>query len=109
MKVFTAFEEGKLVISLKGELDQHCARKVMDDISGLIDQYMPRDCVLDMSGVSFMDSSGIAVILRTHRRMNETGGRIWVENPARQPYKVIEASGIERIVRVSAKMKEVEV
>jgi len=106
MRLLTAFEEGRLVVSLRGELDQHCARSLMAELSALIDQYLPRDCVLDLAGLKFMDSSGIAVILRTHRRMNEIGGRVWVENPPAQPYKVIAASGIERIVSVKTVLKE---
>ena len=54
-----------------------------------------------MSGLSFMDSSGIAVIIRVSRRMKNLGGRAWIENPARQPQRVIDASGIDRLVPVA--------
>ncbi len=100
MKITTAYSSGQLVVYLSGELDHHSARTVMDAIDGLVDKYLPRDLILDMSGVSFMDSSGIALILRTQRRQKETGGRACVENPASQPMRVIDASGIDRIVPV---------
>ena len=56
---------------------------------------------VDMSGRSFLDSAGIAVIIRVSRRMNNRGGRAWIENPARQPQRVIDASGIDRLVPVA--------
>lgn len=101
MKVLSSFENGRLTLRLAGELDHHSARVTMKRLDRLIEEHMPRDCVLDFSELNFMDSSGIAVILRVNKRMNETGGRAWVENPQSQPLRVIDASGIERIVRIS--------
>lgn len=101
MNISTAFSAGRLTIYLSGELDHHEARSIIRDIDELMDEYLPRDCALDLSGLSFMDSSGIAVILRVSRRMKDLGGRAWIENPARQPYRVIDASGIDRLVPVA--------
>jgi len=101
MRILDSFEKGKLTLFLEGELDHHSAKNGMKKLDRLIDEYMPRDCVLDFSDLSFMDSSGIAVILRVHKRMVATGGRAWVENPRNQPLRVIDASGIDRIVKIS--------
>ena len=94
MNISTAFAAGRLTIYLAGELDHHEARGAIRSIDELLDEYLPRDCVLDMSGLSFMDSSGIALIIRMSRRMKNLGGRAWIENPAKQPLRVIDASGI---------------
>ena len=67
----------------------------------LLDEYLPRDCILDLSELSFMDSSGIAIIIKLNRRMKTMCGRMWIENPSRQPQRVIDASGIERLVPVA--------
>ena len=102
MKV-SACERGKrLILSLAGEIDHHCAAAFMTDIEEQIESAMPRDCVLDMEGVTFMDSSGIAVILKAYRRMRELDGRLWVENVRPQPLRVLDASGIDRLVAVTA-------
>jgi stage II sporulation protein AA (anti-sigma F factor antagonist) len=101
MKVLSSYRDGRLCLALKGELDHHEARQAMESIDRMIDEYLPRDCVIDMSGLSFMDSSGIAVILRTAKRLNQMGGRAWVENPASQPRRVIDASGIDRLVKIT--------
>ena len=101
MKISTAFEAGRLTMYLAGELDHHEARDAMHSIEQLLDEYLPRDCALNLSELSFMDSSGIAIIIKVSRRMKNLGGRTWIENPARQPQRVIDASGIDRLVPVA--------
>ena len=100
MRILTGFSDGRLRISPEGELDHHAAKGPMRDIDGIIDEYLPNECIVDMGKLSFMDSSGIAIILRVQKRMNEIGGKAWVENPCGQPLRVIDASGIDRIIRV---------
>ena len=100
MKVYSAYHEGRLTVYLQGELDHHGVKDSMSTIEQLLDEYLPRECALDLSGLRFMDSSGIALILKLHRRLKESGGRAWVENPAEQPMRVIDASGIERLVTI---------
>lgn len=103
MNVLSAYREGRLTIYLHGELDHHAVRESMCAVERLLDEYLPRDCVLDLTDLRFMDSSGIALILKLHRRMRERGGRAWVENAAEQPMRVIDASGIERLVRIAVR------
>lgn len=100
MKITSSYAAGRLTLHFSGELDHHGARESMRAIDGLIDEYLPRDAALDMGALTFMDSSGIALILKVERRMRETGGRAWVENPARQPLRVLDASGIDRVVPI---------
>ncbi|MBQ3405108.1 MAG: anti-sigma factor antagonist [Oscillospiraceae bacterium] len=101
MKIETASQGTKLRIYLSGELDHHGARSAMRTIEDRISAYLPRDCVLDLGGLSFMDSSGIAVLLKSYKRLGQIGGRLRVENVPEQPMKVIDASGIERLLGVS--------
>ena len=101
MNINTEYSSGRLTIYLSGELDHHEARYVLRSIDELLDEYLPRDCVLELSRLSFMDSSGVAVILRVSRRMKDLGGRAWIENPSRQPHRVIDASGIDRLIPVT--------
>jgi len=101
MNISTSYNSGRLTLFLAGELDHHEAKALSCAIDELLDEYMPRDCVLNMSALNFMDSSGIAVIVRTSRRMKTMGGRLWIESPAKQPQRVIDASGIERLVPVA--------
>lgn len=103
MKISTVYSAGRLTVYLGGELDHHGAREAMEAIDESIDASLPRDFVLDLSELSFMDSSGIAVILKSGRKMQEAGGRMYIENPQPQPLRVLDASGISRIVPIAAK------
>jgi len=93
-------KEGQLELHLIGELDHHAARESMREIGRAIDLNLPRDCVIDLSQLRFMDSSGIAVVLNTHKRMTEIGGRAHVINVPPQPMKVLTASGVYRIIEI---------
>ena len=101
MDIQTSSDAGGLTIYLIGELDHHEARSAMHRIEELLDEYIPRDCALNLAGLSFMDSSGIAVIIKISRRMSALGGRAWIEDPARQPQRVIDAAGIARLVPIA--------
>ncbi len=102
MNITSAYASGRLTIGLIGELDHHEARETLQSITELLDEYLPRECAMDLSGLRFMDSSGIALIVRLNRKMRELGGRIWIENPSVQTRRVLEAAGIERLVQVAA-------
>ncbi len=106
MRIRSECKNGVLRLQLRGELDHHSASAVMREIDGALDRYMPVDCALDLSALKFMDSSGIAVILRLHKRMRSMGGRMAVVDPAEQPMRVLDASGIDRLVRIASTAKE---
>ncbi|MEA4896096.1 MAG: STAS domain-containing protein [Oscillospiraceae bacterium] len=105
MKIYTAESNGSLRLSFTGELDHHGAKTAMKTIEGLIDERLPRNLIMDLSELNFMDSSGIALILRANRRMSDIGGKAWVENPLGQPLRVLNASGIERVIKVLEKAR----
>ncbi|MCR4935521.1 MAG: STAS domain-containing protein [Oscillospiraceae bacterium] len=102
MKVFSSYDNGRLTIYLHGELDHHAVRGAAELVERLLGEYLPRDCVLDLGRLSFMDSSGIALILRLHRRLVAGGGHFWVENVGAQPLRVLDAGGIGRVVQIAA-------
>ncbi len=97
MKLTSFVQDRQLTVALRGEIDHHAARQLMDAVSEKIDVYLPLRCILDFQEVSFMDSSGIAVVLHTLRHMNNLQGKLILQNIPPQPYKVLRAAGIEKI------------
>ena len=70
MRIITHDDGRCLTLRLLGELDHAAAQEVMPGIEDAVEEYLPRRCVLDLSGLSFMDSSGIAVSApRSSRRL----------------------------------------
>lgn len=102
MKINGNYKEGRLTLNFVGELDHHAAREAMRRLSGKLDTYTPRSCVLDMKELQFMDSSGVALILRTYKRMNELDGTLCVTNVQPQPMRVLDASGVERLIEITS-------
>lgn len=97
----TSFLQDKqLTIALSGEIDHHGAKEIIQEIGKKVDLYLPVVCILDFRDVTFMDSSGIAVVIRTIRRMQELGGKTRLQNIPAQPMKVLRAAGIEKIMQI---------
>ena len=97
MKLTSFVQERQLTVALTGEIDHHSAREIMQAIAEKIDLYLPLRCILDFRDVTFMDSSGIAVVINALRRINTLQGKLLLQNIPPQPYKVLRAAGIEKI------------
>ena len=98
---FTSFlENGKLTIALTGEIDHHCAKNYIQAIAAKIEAYTPQLCVLDFSEVSFVDSSGIAVVINALRNMTQIEGKLVLTGIGSQPMRVFRASGIDKLVEI---------
>ena len=101
---FTSYlQDGQLTVALTGEIDHHCAKKYIEAITGKIEAYTPKVCVLDYSDVTFMDSSGIAVVINSLRQMSHIEGKLILSGLRSQPMKVFRTSGLDKLVE----MKEV--
>ena len=106
MKIESVNHNGQLKLYFDGELDHHAAKKAMQSIEEYIDSVLPRNLVLYFKNLSFMDSSGIAIIVKSYRKINALGGKFSIENVGKQPLRVLDASGIERLVNITATAKE---
>ena len=98
MPITITRQDGGLTIALSGEIDHHGAREMMAQLDDAIAARLPARLTLDLSGVTFMDSSGIAVLLRAHRQMVHTGGSLRAVNLPAQARRVLDAAGIGRLI-----------
>ena len=90
----------KMTAWITGEVDHHRAKQLMLDLERKVEINYPKELVLDLSGVTFMDSSGIAVLLRTCRRMREIDGTFRVTQVPRQAGKVLRAAGLQKMMSI---------
>ena len=100
MEINAKSADRSLLLELSGELDHHGARNSLREVEMAIDAALPKTLVLDMSGITFMDSSGIALILRAQQRMQLLDGSILVCNVPQQARRVLDAAGIGRLVTI---------
>ena len=100
MQFMSFLQDGTLTVVLVGEIDHHCAKNYINSIAAKIEAYAPRVCVLDFQDVTFMDSSGIAVVINALRCMTRIEGTLLLTGIRKQPMKVFRASGIDKLVQI---------
>ena len=69
-----------MVAVLSGEIDHHCARPMRVEIDEMIEQVQPTVLILDFGGVTFMDSSGIGILIGRKKTMDMHAGKVTAVN-----------------------------
>ena len=93
--------EQRVTAFLEGEIDHHTAYVLRMEIDEAIRTYKPKVLKLDYGDVTFMDSSGVGLVMGRVRTMSPFGGRIIVSNLSPQIYKVMQLAGLEKIAKIS--------
>ncbi len=89
-----------LTVFLEGDIDHHNARSVRSKIDTKIYIQRPDELVLDLSRVSFMDSSGLGLILGRFTKATELGIVFKVQNPTPQIKRILDLAGTERLIKI---------
>jgi anti-anti-sigma factor len=85
-------QPGRRDIQIEGELDLAVAGQVDEILTAAVDEC---NCILvGLERCAFIDSSGIAVILRAHSRMEENGNRLAVYGATAQVERILEMTGL---------------
>ncbi len=100
MYIRSFLQDKEMTITLSGEIDHHEGKHAMKTIGEKIDAYLPRVCVLDFRDVTFMDSSGIAIVVAAVRKMRQLEGRLVICHVQPQPMRVFQAAGIGQIAEI---------
>lgn len=90
----------ELEVRLYGEIDHHCARGLAENIDFKIMRHRPARLILDFGGVSFMDSSGLAIVLGRRKLMQRYEGSVELRNLCGAAKKVFDMAGIANYVTV---------
>ncbi len=99
MQITTHREEDILIITMVGEMDHHNLINVSSRIDPLIKSEKPPVVILDMSGVPFCDSSGIAAVLGRYKIVRSWGGRLLLHGITPQVRKVLNLGGIFNLIK----------
>lgn len=100
MEIRARDTDRELLLEFSGEMDHHGAKNALKEVEMAIDASLPRALILDFSGVTFMDSSGIALLLRSQQRMRLLEGSVEVRNVPGQARRVLDAAGIGRLITI---------
>ena len=94
MPAVTYSEKGVLNAILTGEIDHHSAQYLREEIDAQILSLTPVKLVMDFGGVTFMDSSGIGLILGRNTMMKVLGGKLAIQNPPVQAVRILRLAQI---------------
>ncbi len=92
--------ENEAVAVLSGEIDQHSAKDIRSEIDSFVERNMPSSLVLDFGGVTFMDSSGIGLVMGRYRLSQSVGCTLALSNTPANIKKIMKFAGIEKIARI---------
>ncbi len=94
------FKDGKLTVTLDGEIDHHSAVSVRSSIDAKIYELRPKSMVMDLSKIDFMDSSGLGLVMGRYALMQKLGGAFCIINPTERALKIFELAGLKKIIQV---------
>lgn len=97
MAVETELLDGLVIARLTGDIDHHGAKALRETIDDAVVSSGARELELDFRDVSFMDSSGIGLVMGRYRLMQELDGRMWLVNVAAHLKKVMVLAGLDRL------------
>ena len=87
------------VVRVDGEIDLDSAGELSEAALAAMQEIGPR-VVLDLSGVTFMDSTGLKVLLAVHKRAELAGGRLVLAGPTRSVNRVVSITGFDQTFAV---------
>ncbi len=85
---------------ISGDIDHHCAKRINKYIDSQIFVEAPREVVLDLSSVDFMDSSGLGLILGRYKISTELGIPFYLSDPAPAVLKILKISGCDKMINI---------
>ena len=87
----------RLTAYLGGEIDHHTAKDLREEIDSNASRLKPEQLLLDFREVTFMDSSGIGLVMGRYRLMQELGGELRVTGVPSHIRKVMRLSGLDKL------------
>ncbi len=112
LEITIAIKKKILVVSLSGELDHHTAKEVKNLIEEVIKNRNVRNLIFDFTNLTFMDSSGIGVVVGRYKLIRSMGGKLAIAGAQKNVNKLLYMSGINKIIEtydcVDSAVKELQ-
>ena len=90
-----------IVVAVHGDTDMHVADELEARLSEVIDE-VPDALVLDLSGVTFLDSMALGVLLGSLKRLGESGGRLRVVTSRPEIRRIFEVTLLDRLFDIDS-------
>ena len=90
-----------LIVSVTGDIDQHNASSVREQIDLKISHENVRKVIFDFSNLDFMDSSGLGLIMGRLAKTKEIGASLVLRNPSARVTRMIKMAGLDRVIQTT--------
>lgn len=100
MSVKIEFDNETLNCRLSGEIDHHTALPIRLETDDHIERCRPKHTIMDFSDVTFMDSSGIGLVMGRYKILSQFGGTLEITGLSNNSYKVMRLAGLDRIATI---------
>ncbi len=87
-----------LIIQVSGEIDHHTAKELREKADAALEQMGGKNIIFGFQEVTFMDSSGIGVMIGRYKQIQSLGGRIAVVGANEKIGEIIRLSGLSKIL-----------
>ncbi len=98
MQIKNKIYNNVLYVVLEGELDEHTAKYTTGVLDRLFDSGGFRQIIIDLSEMTFMDSTGIGVLIGRYKKMKQKGIGIFITNPSYHAEKIFKLTGLYEIM-----------
>ena len=100
MQIRANFQDKTLYMQLSGEMDEHSASAARRSVDRMAEEYAARleKAIIDVSEVTFMDSTGIGFLIGRYKKLNRYRIRMYISNPNTSADKVLSVSGIYNLI-----------
>lgn len=89
-----------LKFKLDEDIDMEACKTIREIIDGYIIKHSPRECVIDMKNVKFMDSSGLGLIMGRYNLMKMLNGKMTLINPCQSIKKILDMTDFTKDIKI---------
>lgn len=87
----------QMIVHLPGEMDDHNCKGIREDIENILRMHDIRQMIFDFSTTTFMDSSGLGVLLGRCRSMKQRGGVVFVYGESERIHRILSICGVYQV------------
>ncbi|HBL84557.1 MAG: hypothetical protein A2Y17_00860 [Clostridiales bacterium GWF2_38_85] len=100
--MYVTYERNRdeILATLHGEIDHHTAKQMRDELDKTIINEKPDTFSLVLSDISFMDSSGLGLVMGRYKTVTDNGGRMKIINPSANVTRILNMAGINKMIKI---------
>lgn len=90
-------QDGIITAFIMGDIDHHSAKEIRETIDFALESSLPETLILDFKDVTFMDSSGIGLVMGRYKLMQSMNGQLRIQNVSSHMKKVMRLAGLDKL------------